>query len=147
MLGWPLGGQGHVSWLPAERSWPQTLELNFLTTRKTKTISEHDGQLFLFVLWFYRLNTCINFSFFISSYNHVCGKCMHTIRETLPAFFFFFYRLGKPFINLVSLYPLITLLANQRVYNGQGPVHWLVHTMVYTTTTEQHDCTLCFYVS
>lgn len=146
MLGWPLGGQGHVSWLPAERSWPQTLELNFLTTRKTKTISEHDGQLFLFVLWFYRLNTWINFSFFISHIIMCVRNACTPLGRHFPHFFFF-YRLGKPFINLVSLYPLITLLANQTVYNGQGPVHWLVHTMVYTTTTEQHDCTLCFYVS
>lgn len=52
----------------------------------------------------------VSIFFFTSSYNDVCGKCMHNMH-------FFYYRLGKPHINLVSLYPLITLLANPTVCN------------------------------
>lgn len=52
------------------------------------------------LVWLYQL------FFFISSYNDVCGKCMHTIRETLPAFFFFFLQIGKTiYKSSVSLSP------------------------------------------
>lgn len=72
----------------------------------------------------------------------MCGKCMHTMH--------FFYRLGKPYINLVSLYPLITLLANQTVCNTWSRTRSLTcpHNGEYnynqnSLTVLQPNCTLC----